>query len=169
MRPVHIDLVPSSAWQVIWLIAAVFMLSIAGLTGWQVWKQRQVQSGLQAELVRLQAELRLGAVPEEPVVNPREASERAALRLMQRDWNLLFDTVENPALSDVRLVQLSFDSDTGQARVEYEIVEIATGPLVTSALNENTSGVVWRLEQLKTSPATTSANKVRGTWLAQFP
>lgn len=169
MKPVYIDFVPPRAWKVIWLIAAVFMLSIAGVTGWQVWKQRQVQSSLQAELVRLQAGLKLRAAPEEPVVNPREASERAAQRLMQRDWNQLFDAVENPALSDVRLVQLSFDSDTGQARVEYEIGDIAIGTLVTSALNENSSGVVWRLEQLNTSPAIASANKVRGTWRAQFP
>lgn len=169
MKPIHIDFVAPRSWKVIWLIAAAFILSIAGFTGWQVWKQRQVQSDLQSELLRLQSELASRAVLNSPVVNPREASERAARRLMQRDWNPLFDTLESPSLSNVRLVQLTFDSETGLARVEYEIADVATGTSVTSALNKNGNGVVWRLEQLNTGSAIGSVNKVRGTWRAQFP
>jgi len=169
MKPVYIDFVPPRAWKVIWLIAAVFMLSIAGLTGWQVWKQRQVQVGLQAELELLQAELRLRTTPTVPVVNPREASEKAAQRLLRRDWNKLFDAVENPELSQVRLVQLSFDADTGQARLEYEMDNIAMGAGVTTALNERGDGVNWLLERLSSGAAGSQGGNVRGVWRGQLP
>lgn len=168
MKPVRIQFVEPRAWKVIWLVTAVFLLSIAGFTGWQVWQQHQIRQGLQAELDRLQAELKARAAPVAPAVNPREASEKAALRLMQRDWNRLYDAIEHPDLAHVRLVQLTFDAETGEARLEYELKDMTEGASVTAALNTTSGPNVWQLERLNTDGSATGAGKTRGVWRARI-
>jgi hypothetical protein len=173
MKPVHIQFVEPRAWKVIWLITAVVLLAIAGFTGWQVWQQHQIRQGLQVELDRLQAELKARSAPVASVVNPREASEKAAQLLLQRDWNRLFDTIENPELANVRLVQLTFDAETGEARLEYELENMTQGSAVTMALNAFESSNVWRLERLASGGMSTGTGysigtKIRGVWRARL-
>jgi hypothetical protein len=173
MKPVRIQFVEPRAWKVIWLVTAVILLSIAGFTGWQVWQQHQIRKGLQVELDRLQAELKARAAPVAPAVNPREASEKAAQRLLHRDWNRLYNAIEHPDLAQVRLRQLTFDAETGDARLEYELENMSQGSAVTAALNaENDSGA-WQLERLISAPTNVSSSypidaKVRGVWRGRF-
>lgn len=172
MKPVRIQFVTPRAWKAIWSLAAMVMVATVGVTGWQVWQQHQIRLGLQAELDRWQSELNARSKPVTSFSDPREASEQAAQRLLQRDWNLLFDAIENPALNKVRLVQLSFDAHSGLARLEYALASMAQGALVTSALNGAGDGIAWRLERLSVEGDTASqhggaALPVRGVWSAR--
>jgi hypothetical protein len=165
----RLQFVEPRAWKLIWLFTAIFLISLAGFTGWQVWQQHEVRRGLQMELDRLQAELKARSAPVVPVLNPREASEKAAQRLLQRDWNRLFDTIENPDLANVRLVQLTFDAETGEARLEYELENMTQGAKVTSVLNSTEGTNVWRLERLNADTGgATGAGKARGVWRARL-
>ncbi len=171
MKPVRIQFVAPRAWKVIWSLAAVLMIALGGVTGWQAWQHHQTRLGLQAELERWQSELKARSAPVAPANDPREASEKAAQRLLQRDWNLLFDAIENPALAEVRLVQLSFDAHSGLARLEYALTSMAQGVLVASALNGAGDGITWQLERLSAegsaAPQRGMAMPVRGVWSAR--
>ena len=81
MKPVQIQFVAPRAWKLIWAITAVVLLAMTSHTGWRLWQQHQVRLGLQSELAQLQAQLNARSTPKPPEVNPRQASEQAALRL----------------------------------------------------------------------------------------
>lgn len=170
MKPVRINFVAPTAYKAVWAVAGGVALVIAGSTGWQLWQGQKIRQALQAELVQRQAEAerarreRERLVPETPAVNPRAGSERAAARLLQRDWNGLFDTLENTQLPGVRLVSASLDAASGQARVEYELERMEQGAGVTEALNAASAGItIWQLERLDGDGG---AGKVRGVWRA---
>jgi hypothetical protein len=170
MKPVRINFVAPTAYKGVWAVAAGVVLVIAGSTAWQLWQGQQTRQALHAEMTQRQAEAerarleRERLVPETPVVNPRAGSERAAARLLQRDWNGLFDTLENTQLPGVRLVSASLDAASGQARVEYELERMEQGSEVTEALNAASVGqAVWLLERLDGDGG---AGKVRGVWRA---
>lgn len=172
MRRVRIQFVESKAWKVVWLVTAVFLLSIAGFTGWQVWQQRQIRQGLQVELSRLQAELRSKAAPVAPAVNSRGASERAVQRLLQWDWNRVYDSVENPELATARLVQMSVDAETGSAWLEYELETLDQAAGATAALNAGEASRPWQLERMSTvtnaGANPTGRAKVQAIWRARL-
>jgi hypothetical protein len=179
MKPVQIDFVAPRAWKLIWALGAVAVLGVAITTGWQVWQLAQLRQAMQSELNQLQAERQQQLAkqkPEAPEVNPRANSELAAQRLLQRDWNALFDTLENTQLPGARLVHLNMDAGSGQARVEYELEGMEQGAALTVALNAANGGIaVWRLERLSGGAVGNGAGggysgaKVRGVWAAQLP
>jgi hypothetical protein len=168
MRPVRIQFVRPRAWKVIWLVTAFVLMTFSCVTGWQVWQQHQTRQGLLVELGRLQTAMKTRSVPALPVVNPRQASEEAAQHLLQRDWNHLFDAIENTELADVRLVQLTFDAETGDARLEYELVSVAQGAGLTNLLNGNGNRGTWRLERLSTAGTEGANGRIRGVWRTQL-
>lgn len=167
MKPVQIEFVAPRAWKVIWSVTAVALIALLGHTGWQVWQQHQVRWALQAELAQLKAR----SIPKPPEANPRQASEQAALRLLQRDWNRVFDAIENPALTQVRLVQMSMNAETGATRLEFELESVAHASLVTAALNGAETSAVWRLERVDAdAPRQDSGSgKARGVWSSMLP
>ena len=173
VKPVRIQFVERRTWKAIWLVTSGALMVIAGFTGWQVWQQLQIRQNLQVELDRLQTKLKARSVPMAPTINPREASEKNAELLLKRDWNRLFDTIENPDLSSVRLVQLMLDAETGDARLEYELENMTQGSSVTFALNAFDRSNVWQLERLVSGgggggAGNTTGAKVRGIWRAQL-
>lgn len=174
MKPVQIEFVKPRAWKFIWATAGVVALATAATTGVKAWQLRQQRMVLERQLVSLEAQQlqRLASTrAEQPVQDsPRAASETAARRLLQRDWNRLYDAIETPALAKVRLIQLSFDAVSGQAMLEYELesMELAAG--ITQALNaSNGSLPVWKLERLENGAVPGGAgggSKIRGVWRA---
>lgn len=171
MKPVQIQFVAPRARKVIWSITAVVLLALMGHTGWQVWQQHQLRQGLQAELAKLQAQLKARSTPKPLEAHPRQASEQAALRLLQRDWNRVFDAIENPALIPVRLVQLNMDAETAEVRLEYELESFAHASLVTEALNGSGDSVVWQLERVDTGAMRQApgVGRARGVWSSKLP
>lgn len=166
MKPVSIQFVEPRAWKFIWSFTALVVLATAVWTGWQVAQQRQLQQALQIEKDRLQAELSAASAPIPAVNNPRAASEQATLSLMRYDWNPVFDTLEKPALAHVRLVQFTLDAETGEARLEYALKDMAEGAALTQALNGQPDRAVWQLERLS---ADASGGQVRGIWRGRLP
>lgn len=171
MKPVKIQFVAPRAWKFIWSITAVALLALLSHTGWRLWQQHQLRTGLQAELAQLQAQLKASSGPKSPEIDPHHASERAALHLLQRDWNRLFDAVENPALDQVRLVRMSMNADSGEARLEYELESFAHAPLVTAALNDPAASAVWRLERVDAGVVRQDpgGGTVKGVWSSSLP
>jgi hypothetical protein len=171
MKPVQIQFVAPRAWKLIWAITAVVLLAMTSHTGWRLWQQHQVRLGLQSELAQLQAQLNARSTPKPPEVNPRQASEQAALRLLHRDWNHVFDAIENPALAQVRLVQMSVDAESGETRLEYELESFAHASIVSAALNGPDATAVWRLERVDSgaSRQEPGTGKARGVWSSKWP
>lgn len=175
MKPVDIHFVEPRAWMGIWFCAALVVCTIAVSTGVQLWRDQQQQRAVLAESAQLRANLeeaqrgaQLKPVPE---VNMRAANEVATARLLQRDWNALFDVIESPSLAEVRLIQLSVDAQTGQAMLEYELGRVEQAAQVTKALNggaksSSGQGAVWRLERVDASaqPNASGVPKARGLW-----
>lgn len=173
MRPVRIDFVEPRAWKYIWASSAVVLLAIAAATGVKVWQLRQQRVVLEQQLAALQAQQRQGLEQAQPAKspqdNPRAASEAAARRLLQRDWNRLYDAIETPALDKVRLVQLNMDAVSGLVVLEYELESMAQVSAVTQALNAiSGQDSLWRLDQLENSAqgGTVGVARVRGVWQA---
>lgn len=174
MKPVQIEFVKPRAWKFIWATAGVVALATAATTGVNVWQLRQQRMALEQQQVSLAAQQlqRLASMKaEQPAQDsPRAASETAARRLLQRDWNRLYDAIETPALSKVRLVALSFDAVSGQAMLEYELDSMEQAAGVTQALNASTGAqAVWKLERLDNGSAPAGAGggaKIRGVWRA---
>ncbi|QHE86651.1 hypothetical protein [Hydrogenophaga sp. BPS33] len=168
-----LQFVPSRASAIAWRFAGMWLLCLAVFTGWQVWQQHSVQRTLQTELARLQADLQARSVTAAPAVNLREASERSAWRLMQRDWNRLYDTIESAELTAVRMVQLSFEAETGDARLEIELDPVGQSSDVTAALNRNETPGTWRVESIVATGGTAIASpfagtRLRGVWRARL-
>jgi len=173
MKTVQIEFVEPRAWKFIWAAAAVVALAITITTAVKVWQLRQQQAEIAKELVNLHdrqlqrlAQEKINAPPKD---NPRAASEAAARRLLQRDWNQLYDAIETPALGKVRLVQLSFDAVTGQVMLEYELDTIALAADVTKALSAPSGGLaVWQLERLENGAqgGPVGTGRIRGVWRA---
>lgn len=176
MKPVHIDFVEPKAWKFIWAAAAVVSLVLATATGGKVWQWRQQKAALQKALSMLQAEqlqqrLAQAKAMEPPKASPMASSEAAAMRLLQRDWNTLYDAIESPTLSKTRLLQLAFDANSGQAMLEYQMESLTQATEVTMALNAATPGAkpVWKLESLQNGNqpgAAGMAAKITGVWRA---
>ncbi|WP_439590379.1 hypothetical protein [Hydrogenophaga sp.] len=169
MKPVQIQFVAPRAWKFIWAITAVVLVALLGHTGWRLWQQHQVRLGLQAELAQLQQQLRERSTPKPAVVDPRHASEQAALRLLRRDWNRVFDAVESPELAQVRLVQMSVDAETGETRLEYELESFALTSMVTAALNGPGATTVWQLERVDAGAfrQVSNSGKARAVWASR--
>lgn len=175
MKSVQIDFVEPRAWKFIWAAAAVVLLAIAATTGVKVWQLRQQRFALEQQLAVLQVQqaqrLSQAKPAESPKDNPKAASEAAARRLLQRDWNRLYDAIETPALTKVRLVQLSMDAVTGQAMLEYELESMAQAAMVTQALNDASSPPgAWQLERLERAGqgGPGESGRVKGSWRAVF-
>ncbi len=175
MRPVQIDFVAPRAWKFIWAAGAVVVLAVLATSGAKLWQLRQQRVALEQQLTALQAQqlqrLAQTKTVEPSQGNPRAASEAMARRLLQRDWNRLYDAIETPALAKVRLVQLNMDAVTGQAMLEYELESMAQAGAVTQALNDASgpSGV-WQLERLESSGQGDPAGvaKIKGVWRAEL-
>lgn len=173
MKPVRIDFVEPRAWRFIWAAAAGVVLAIVATTGVDVWQLRQQRVVLEQQLATLQAQQLQRLAQAQPAAspqdNPRAASEAAARRLLQRDWNRLYDAIETPALVEVRLVQLNMDAVSGQVVLEYELESMAQASAVTQALNAvSGQDSLWRLDRLE-NPAqggTVGVARVRGVWHA---
>lgn len=171
MKSVQIEFVRTQAWKFIWVAAAVVLLVIAATTAVKAWQLREQWVALEQELATLQSQQlqRLAQTKTERPSNkhPRATSEADANRLLQRDWNRLYDAIETKALDKVRLIQLSFDAVTGQTMLEYELEDMRQASDVTRMLNESANeSSVWQLNQLdsgiQTSPVVNG--KVRGVW-----
>lgn len=168
MRPVQIQFVAPRAWKFIWAITAVALMALLSHAGWRVWQQHQLRLSLQAELGQLQAQWTARSMPEAPVIDPRGASVQAAQRLLRRDWNRVFDAVEDPALAQARLIRMSADAESGEIRLEYELESFGHASVVTAALNAPGTTTAWQLErvnseQLQQEP---HGGKARGVWSA---
>lgn len=170
MKPVQMDFVEPRAWRYIWSVAATVLLVIATTTAVKVWQLRQQRAVLAQELVALEAQqlqrrLAQAKALGPPKDNPRVASEAAANRLLKRDWNRLYDTIETPTLSKVRLVQMSVDAATGQVMLEYELDSLAQATVVTQALND-ASGAIWQLQRLDggASVGGIGVARTKGVW-----
>lgn len=173
MRSVRIDFVEPKAWKFIWASAALMVLVIMVITGVKVWQLRQQRVALEQQLAALQAQQRQRLAQAQPAAspqdNPRAASEAADRRLLQRDWNRLYDAIETPALAKVRLVQLNMDAVSGQVVLEYELESMAQAAVVTQALNAvSGQDSLWRLDQLENEAqgGTVGVARVRGVWHA---
>lgn len=171
MKPVQIQFVAPRAWRPIWLISALLLIALLSHTGWRVWQQHQLRLGLQAQLAHLQAQSTTRSTPTLPDIDPRHTSAQAARRLLQRDWNRVFDAVEDPALSQARLVQMSVDAATGDVRLEYELESFAHASLVTAALNGPQAIALWQLERVDAGATRQDpgVGKARGVWSAKMP
>lgn len=174
MRPVQIDFVAPRAWKFIWAAGAVVVLAVLATSGAKLWQLRQQRVALEQQLTALQAQqlqrLAQTKTVEPSQGNPRAASEAMARRLLQRDWNRLYDAIETPALAKVRLVQLNMDAVTGQAMLEYALESMAQVAEVTQALNRSGSGIAWRLERLDSGGQTSAhsgAPQIKGVWRAE--
>lgn len=176
MKAVQIDFIEPRAWKFIWTAASVAFLLIIATTFMSVWQLRQQKVDLEQKLASFQAlqleRLNKKKAAQDVGSNPRAASEGAANRLLQRDWNLLYDTIETPALSKIRLVQMSFDAVTGVAMLEYELNDMTQAADVARALDEASgSSGLWRLERLENDAQFSSAvglGKVKGFWRASL-
>lgn len=176
MKPVQVEFVEPRAWKFIWAVATLVLFAIAAITAVQTWRLHQQRTALEREIATVQT-LRLQRLAQEkqaetPQGNPRAASEAAAYHLLRLDWNVLYDSLEIPELSKVRLVQLSFDAMTGIAMLEYELDNLEQAAGVATALNEASSrSGVWRLERLDNGAQSNSlggaTTKVKGVWRAQ--
>lgn len=173
MRPVQIDFVAPRTWKFIWAAATVVVLAVLATSGAKLWQLRQQRVALEQQLTALQAQqlqrLAQTKAVEPSQGNPRVASEATARRLLQRDWNRLYDAIETPALAKVRLIQLNMDAVTGQAMLEYELESMAQAAGVTHALNESGAGTTWRLERVDSGaqPSSgTGAARLKGVWRA---
>lgn len=93
------------------------------------------------------------------------------MRLLQRDWNRVFDAVESDALAQALLVQMSIDGVTGEIRLEYELESFVQASAVTAALNASGTMTVWQLERVSSVPlqADFPAGKSRGVWSSKGP
>lgn len=174
MKAVRIEFVQPRAWRFFWAGAALVLLTIAATTGVKLWQLHLQRTALERQTTALRAaqlehKLALENAKEQRTDNPRASSEAAANRLLQRDWNHLYDAIETPALAKVRLVHFNMDAATGQAVLEFELdsmeqaVEVSHG-LALSA----TSGTAkaWQLERLERAGdgGAAGAGKVRGFW-----
>ncbi|MFC7205932.1 hypothetical protein ACFQOZ_03085 [Comamonas endophytica] len=168
----QIEFVENETWKLVWTAAAVVLLAITLSLVVPIWQTHRKRVALDQELASFQA-LQLQELAERkktanPLGHVRAASEAAAVRLLQRDWNQLYDTIEAPALADARLLQLSFDSATGDATLEYELDKLEQAAHVSNALDAASRQIgLWRLERFERAEQTRSmsgAATVKGYW-----
>lgn len=172
MKPSQIEFVQPLAWKILWFTAALLLLALLTNTGVKAWQLRQQEAALAQKIADLRsAQLQQRLVQEQaaqpPQDSPRAGSEAAANRALQRDWNRLYDSIETPTLSKIRLIQLSMDAVTGQAMLEFELDGLMQAGDVTNALS-SASGVTWQLERLENGVQATygGSAKPKGIWRA---
>ncbi|MET1117135.1 MAG: hypothetical protein ABWY08_19585 [Comamonas sp.] len=178
MKSVQLEFVEDETWKFVWAAAALALLVITLTMVVPIWQLHGKHVALDREVARFQAlQLQQLAQPKKtgnPLGNVRAASEDAAVRLLHRDWNQFYDTIETPALSQARLLQMGFDSATGDTTLEYELDQLEQAAQVSSALDDaSPRRGVWRLERLERleragpTQSTSGAAKVKGYWRAR--
>jgi len=151
MKPVYIDFVPDLRWRWVWAVAFVATCAIILWSGWQWQQARELRGATQARLALAAQQTARTAEPQNSTgVDSREASKLAAARLLQKDINAAFATVENLREGGTRLRSLSLDTTGDLLRVEYELDTLARAASLTFALNAGYDTRVWSLESVST-------------------
>jgi hypothetical protein len=179
--PVYIDFIAPRAWKKIWGTTATIVCFIALSVGLHLWQENRSRNAWIAQAASINAQQKAETALRQKKTNTassvRSASERTAKILLHRDFNKLFDVLENDELRDARLTQLSFDATNGQAHLSYELNDLAQSDAVSKALNSSAfnthieSRTSWQLERLSTASShpnnLTPTIKVQGFWRGQ--
>lgn len=171
MRPLRIDFVDDQKWRVIWFITGTLLALM--LVAYQFWayQNAQRQNELRQELESLQAE-GLAQVSGQ-ALDKRRAHALAMAKLLQTDYNKVFQTLETLKQPGIRLRQLQIDATSRKVRVEYEFENLDQISVISGHLNSGYTNPPWQFEgsSVSSSPslggnfaAMGDQRTTRGTW-----
>jgi type II secretory pathway component PulL len=169
VRPVRIDFIDDKKWRAIWIItgAVLALVLIAYLA--LAHQNTRHQNELHQELESLRTKM-LAQASARPA-DKRHAHALIMARLLQTDYNKVFQALETLKEPGIRLRQLHVDSATGRVRVEYEFENLDKISMISGHLNSGYSTPPWQFEGSSTnsgsirSPAIlTNQQTIRGTW-----
>jgi hypothetical protein len=153
MKALHIDFVPRTHWRTVWLATAMAIMALAAITLPTYWKAYQNQRSLDQSILLLRQQPVAAVQALKVPIDARLANTRQAADLLQRDLNGVFTLLESIKEPNVRLRNLSLDSATGTARLEYEVDSIPRASSVTVTLNAGYAQAPWQLESINATSA----------------
>lgn len=170
MKPVSIDFVPPSLPRALLWGLALLVLAIAVNTCIEIWSIFRVQAELRSEIASIRSAPVVPQVLSSPQNRAKEISEAAALKLLGRDWNQVFDAVEIQGISKFRLVEMSFDSGASRGTLEFDLERPEDVSVLGEMLSGSSpSGFTWQLDRVEMAGqagAVGEAARVRGVWRA---
>lgn len=169
MTPISLDLIPDR--RPLWIWGVVLTLSAAILSAglsstWQTY--RQIKK-IEEKIVEEGRKLELLTSEKKPIADPRHKHALQVAKLLQKDLNPVFTTVERISLSSARLNSLSLDVVGGTARVDYTLESMAAGTEISDQLNAGYEFRPWRLQSMSlNATAIGGVRSYRGIWSVQL-
>lgn len=171
MRPLRIDFVDDQKWRVIWIITGTLLALM--LVAYQFWayQDAQRQNELHQELARLQAGVLAESSNRAP--DKRHVHALAMAKLLQTDYNKVFQTLETLKQPGIRLRQLQIDAKSRKVRVEYEFENLDRVSVISAHLNSGYTNPPWQFEGSSVSSSQSVGGNfavmgdqrtTRGTW-----
>ena len=149
MNPVRIEYVQSRRWRIVWGVAVLAIISLAGAAGWH-WLQRSGQAGdLNTRIAAIKAQIQRALTPAAVVVDPRQLSTELATGFLRTDYNKVFAGVENLNEPGARLRALTLEMSSNTLRLEYDLDTVVKASTVTTALNAGYEDRPWKLESVR--------------------
>ena len=173
MKPIRIDFVHGQGWRKVWVCAIVVCAALAAAAAWKWQKLDRTTRDIHEQIVAIEQALERVRAPALSITDPRQASIDQAVKLLGRDLNKAFATVENLRQPGVQLRALALDGTSDTIRLEYDLNSMAKVSLVTAALNGGYENAPWKLESVIGSGASTvgsaaqTAAVFRGIWLVR--
>lgn len=165
MRPVRLEFVPTVPYRrpLGALLAVIAVLIMAG--GW-TWSQQSAErqrlmQSTQALKVQIEQASRGGAASEAAAQTP---AHRAAMQLLEHDWNELYDLLEGLEVPGARLLLLSAALGPERVRIEVELTDWAVVPPLTDALNQGGLGRWELVSASAVDSAVGGAGRIRAVW-----
>jgi hypothetical protein len=173
MKQIRIDFVMERGWRWIWAAAAVAVLCIAGLVGWQVQKSMKTFRGIEDQIAITKEKMPIPGPPPLPVVDLKHASSEQAAKLLQQDLNKVFSSAENLKEPGVRLRSLTLDNLSSTVRLEFELDALPKASSLTDALNVGYEDRPWQIESVNGAGSNIASGfattqTFRGLWFAQL-
>lgn len=169
MRPLRIDFVEDQRWRAIWIIGGALLALLLITYQALAYQNSRQQNELRQELESLQA--RMSAQASERPLDKRHDHALLMAKLLQTDYNKVFQALETLKEPGIRLRQLQVDNTTGRVRVDYEFESLDKIPVISGHLNSGYTSSPWQFEGSKTSsgyllslPRLTNQLMIRGTW-----
>lgn len=172
MNHITIQFVPDKRWLVLWVTVFALVGGIALVFGRKAVIAQDELASLRAKMANVGQQIAAlqprtrgatdGATP--------QASQLAIL--LQSDLNRSFAVAESQQETGVRLRAMSYDSNVGELRLEYELDTVARAASITENLNGGIDTRPWTMQQIAAMEASAPSKSAtfqpaaRGTWVA---
>lgn len=171
MKPISIEFVRSPRWLAVWAPAFLLVGIALGVTYMKTRARAAVTDGIVTQALALQAQAHALQAERSKATDAGSADQksiqlRAISRVLQRDWNVPFASIENLSEPGTKLLSFSADAASDSVRVEYEVDSMSHAAALTAALNAGYETPPWKLDSATASAARgrPGVEAMRATW-----